>query len=396
MDAQARTTLIGSGIYTLNQGSLALPSNVVLGDKESWTGVVRVSNFAVNGADFSKLANANSWVEVCGMKSGYLAQWNGGNLTTNLILTDNPSMGYAMFMDNGSSAATHPVMTVSGNWKGEGTLRNGNASKTLNLDLKFTGDISKWSGQYVQMGSSSNLIFAATGPMEVGASFSKSGGQYDIIVETDTTFNATIEDAHSFTVKTGKTATLAGKGNQMGSIAIENGATLTNTGYTTLNSAVSNNGAIINSGTLDYGDSSGIAHVTNQAGGNIIINDVLTTGHIDNSGTITISSLMLGEEASYIDANDKTGTANPYNNGFATTSFRLLTRALSQTKLAVRLCTAVWMSRSRCWRTAASRVLPIMVPTPSTRRTTLSPLPRYAKSPVVLWSTYYSLVTVRV
>lgn len=324
LDAQARTTLIGSGIYTLNQDSLALPSNVVLGDKESWTGVVRVSNFAVNGADFSKLANANSWVEVCGMKSGYLAQWNGGNLTTNLILTDNPSMGYAMFMDNGSSAATHPVMTVSGNWKGEGTLRNGNASKTLNLDLKFTGDISKWSGQYVQMGSSSNLIFAATGPMEVGASFSKSGGQYDIIVETDTTFNATIEDAHSFTVKTGKTATLAGKGNQMGSIAIENGATLTNTGYTTLNSAVSNNGAIINSGTLDYGDSSGIAHVTNQAGGNIIINDVLTTGHIDNSGTITISSLMQGEKGTYMDANGKTGQDNPDGNGFATTSFQVL------------------------------------------------------------------------
>lgn len=322
LDAQVRTTLTGSGIYELNGGTLTLPSNVVLGDKENWTGIVRVSNFAENGVDFSKLANVNSWVEVCGMRSGYLAPWDGGNLATNLILTDNPSMGYAMYMNNGSGRAVHPVMTVSGKWSGDGTVRNGNTGSTLNLDLKFTGDISDWHGKYVQTGSSSVLSFAANDDMEVNASFSMTGGSFSMVADSNVTFKEAIVNPTKFTVNNDKTATLAGNGNVLDEIQVNHGGTLVNAGSTMLGGSVMNLGSIVNSGMLDYGFSEGVDNVTNLQGGQIVINTALTTGNITNSGDIIISSLMQGEGETYVDANGMRGKeANPHDNGFATSSF---------------------------------------------------------------------------
>ncbi len=326
LNAQARTTLLGSGTYALNQGQAALPTSVYLGDADEWTGTVRVSNVSFKGTDISGLANAKSFVELNGIKDGYVKQWQGV-LGTNIRLTDTASGSPAWKWTDGQSTGASTI-TFTGQWVGDGTFAMGGSGK--NQNFTFSGDVSGWTGKYVQLGNSSTVTFAGVGNLqEIGADIVCEDGTLNLVAgngssATNATFNGNLRDVTTLLINAGSTATLAGNDNSLKTVTVQEGASLVNTGYTYLGGDVVNNGTITNSGVLDYGWNIGVANVTNLQSGNIIINTLLESGCIVNSGIITISGWMDGVEEGYEDANGKTGHANPNNNGFATTTLDVL------------------------------------------------------------------------
>ena len=356
LSAQAGTKLMGSGTFVLSADGTTLPGNVTFGSADAWTGTVRISGAYTNmqGA-INALDNANktSFVELKGVSG-----WLGGNVDANIILSGSGEngTGTAVTINNGSSGATRVFSgTVSGHGDYYYNWNNGATGQTHS----FTGDVSEWDGSFIVGGNIQNataLEFSGkadhinadvlyqgsntltvrmlqSGDAVMNGDISHSSGTLDLVVgngtvATNATFNGNLRDVSSLQVMAGSTATLAGENNSLGAISMGQDSTLVNKGYTYLGGDVSNSGSITNSGTLEYDyDLTGVDNVTNETGGNIIINVALTSGRIDNSGTITISSLMQGEEGTYVDANGNTGSAtNPDNNGFATTSFQVLSQ----------------------------------------------------------------------
>ncbi len=203
--SDGHVTLTGSGIYALNDGTVAL-GNVTLGSE--WTGTVRIHDAAVNNVDFKTLVNGTaSTLELMGY-SGYPMAWyeqvEGGLNPQNIKLT-NGSDGYA-FKYTGSTSYDNHVVTFSGNWSGDGTMQTaGN-----HLNYKFTGDISDWKGK-LQVASGIPHVTFSGDATEVNAIIDKNGKTLDLIVgegdEFSTTFKATV-DATSLTVSENAEATL--------------------------------------------------------------------------------------------------------------------------------------------------------------------------------------------
>ena len=345
LNAQARTTLIGSGTYVLNQNGTALPGEVSLGKGAQWTGVVRISGQYTNMQQtINALDNAErtSSVELRGVSG-----WLGGNVDANIILSGSGEngTGTAVTITDGSSGATRVFSgTVSGHGDYYYNWNNGGTGQTHS----FSGDVSGWDGSFIvggniknatalefsgkatrinadvlyQGGNTLTVRMLQQGAAEMNGDISHSSGSVNVVVgnsssNTEAVFNGNLQNVNYLELISGSSATLAGDANVLGGLRINRDSTLFNSGHTTLGGDISNfGGFVVNRGTLDYGSLEGLDSVTNEQGANIIVNKALTFGSIENYGDITISSLMQGTVSGYVDALGNTESGN----GFATTS----------------------------------------------------------------------------
>ncbi len=312
------TTLHGEGTLALDSGKVVMPDQMGLAGEGEWTGTVRISNTSFKDADITGLANSTSRVEMYGITGGYLKQWQG-SLDTNIRLTDTESGDYAWKWTDGQSSGASTI-TFTGTWDGSGSFVVGGK----NQNFTFKGDISDWNGRYIQNGNSSTVTFSHTGEKQVvNADFERKGGNLNMAVgdgsnATYAEFQGSLRNVSSLEVKARSTAELAGTGNSIGTLTVNESAQLVNSGTTTLTGVLTNSGTITNSATgkLDLGTQAASVGIIDNAG-TLTIGTKLTNGTIANTGTLIISSLMEGEVTDYVDALDK---HTPNGNGFATTT----------------------------------------------------------------------------
>ncbi|MCQ2371213.1 MAG: hypothetical protein MJ058_04060 [Akkermansia sp.] len=294
------TTLHGEGTLALDSGKVVMPDQMGIAGEGEWTGTVRISNTSFKDADITGLANSTSRVEMYGITGGYLKQWQS-SLDTNIRLTDTESGAYAWKWTDGKGSGAS-TLTFTGTWDGSGSFVVGGAGKNQNFTYK--GDLSGWTGRYIQNGDTSLVTFAGTAERQVvGADFVRSNGTLNMAVgdganATHAEIRGSLRDVSSLEVKARSTAELAGANNSIGTLTVNADAQLLNSGTTTLTGVLTNSGSITNSGTLTIGTK-------------------LTNGTIANTGTLVISSLMEGEVTDYVDA---LGRRTSNGNGFATTT----------------------------------------------------------------------------
>ena len=204
----AGVTLSGAGTYALADNTVSLGS-VTLG--ENWTGTVRLSN--INKSDgnthLDALVQGESWVEISGIKSGFLPEWSGGHVDVNIKLT-NPDAETPAWVWNDGSGSTNYTLTFAGDWAGQGTFRK-EADK--HQSFTWTGNIAAWTGkfEYASNDKTSNLTFAGSAT-QVNAEIAKPGtGTLNLIVgngtdafSTEFTKSVTVS---SITVKDNASAT---------------------------------------------------------------------------------------------------------------------------------------------------------------------------------------------
>ena len=318
MASFAFTPLSGEGTLVLTPGTVVMPGLMSIAEDGDWTGTVRISNVNFRGEDISSLANGNSRVEMYGITGGYLQQWQT-SLDTNIRLTDTESGVYAWKWTDGQSTGASTI-TFTGTWDGSGSFVVGGK----NQNFTFKGDISDWNGRYIQNSNSSTVTFSHTGEKQVvNADFERKGGNLNMVVgdgsnATYAEFQGSLRNVSSLEVKARSTAELAGTGNSIGTLTVNESAQLVNSGTTTLTGVLTNSGTITNSATgkLDLGTQAASVGTIDNAG-TLTIGTKLTNGTIANTGTLIISSLMEGAVSGYVDALEQT---SQNGNGFATTT----------------------------------------------------------------------------
>ena len=304
LDAQASTTLAGEGRLELAKGVIALPQGVGLG--QDWTGSVAVSGISFTGGfSCAQLGTAQSWVELKGTK-GYLN--NNPTIANNLILAKGEG-GWAFEQNNGNDGTT---VKFTGKLKGDGNIGRSNETGST-YTYEFSGDIHEWTGSFISRNSNKKYtMFRVSGDAtEVNANLllGNPGATYNDLrleVKNNARFNGRVE-VNSITVDDGASATLAGN--------------------TSISKGIANSGTLTNVGTLELGNiTSWSGTLVNAAQGNVVITSKLTAGTIDNSGTITISDLMIGSDATYTDAHGSSSSGN----GFAISSFEVCANGVIQ------------------------------------------------------------------
>ena len=293
LDAQASTILAGSGRLELAKGDTTLPQGVGLG--QDWTGTVAVSGISFEGGfTCAQLGTGQSWVELKGT-SGYFSSTTIGS---NLVLAKGAG-NWAFEQNNGNDGTT---VKFTGKLKGDGNIGRSNETGST-YTYEFSGDIHEWTGSFISRNSNKNkyTMFRVSGDAtEVNANLllGNPGVAYNdfrLEVKNNARFNGRVE-VNSITVAAGASATLAGN--------------------TSISKGIANSGTLTNVGTLELGNiTSWSGALENAEQGNVVITSKLTAGTIDNSGTITISDLMVGTDARYVDAHGQSSV-----NGFATSN----------------------------------------------------------------------------
>ena len=238
--------LSGAGTYALADNTVSLGS-VTLG--EDWTGTVRLSNITKSNNDthLDALVHGDSWVEISGIKSGFLPEWAGGHVDVNIKLT-NPDAETPAWVWNDGSGSTNYTLTFNGDWAGQGTFRK-EADK--HQSFTWTGNIAAWTGkfEFASNDKSSNLTFAGSAT-EVNAEIAKPGtGTLNLIVgdganvfATEFTKSVTVS---SITVKDNASATFN---------ELHITQAITSTGTVTLNQNLEVSGFTENVGAAGYYD----------------------------------------------------------------------------------------------------------------------------------------------
>lgn len=294
----AAVELSGSGTYALADNTVSLGS-VTLG--EDWTGTVRLSN--INKSDgnthLDALVHGDSWVEISGIKSGFLPEWSGGHVDVNIKLT-NPDAETPAWVWNDGSGSTNYTLTFTGDWAGQGTFRK-EADK--HQSFTWTGNIAAWTGkfEFASNDKSSNLTFAGSAT-QVNAEIAKPGtGTLNLIVgdganvfATEFTKSVTVS---SITVKDNASATFN---------ELHITQAITSTGTVTLNQDLEVSGFTQYDGaagyydlegafTLDGNGYSGMAdsYITIVSGGTVAGEITVTQGDTTydllNSGNATLA-----------------------------------------------------------------------------------------------------------
>lgn len=319
LDIGAATVLNGTGRLELAAGQATLPQAVSFGPQ--WTGTVAVSGASFAGAfTCASLGTADSWLELKGTK-GYLN--NNPTIANNLILAKGEG-GWAFEQNNGNDGTT---VKFTGAIKGDGNIGRSNGTGST-YTYEFSGDISGWTGQFISRnGNGKYTMFRVKDEAtEVNADLllgdpNAANNDFRVEVRNDARFNGRIQ-ANRLAVAGGANATLAGTSSFNRSVSVAEGASLVNTGHATIGGEVSLAGTFTNEGTLNIGSvSSWSGELVNAAQGNVVLDATLATGSILNRGTITVSDLMVGPNATYRDARGRTTSGN----GFATSTIEVCT-----------------------------------------------------------------------
>ncbi|MDO4220725.1 MAG: hypothetical protein Q4C88_01210 [Akkermansia sp.] len=362
----AAVELSGSGTYALASGSPNM-GNVTL-DATNWTGIVMVSGWSQTIFDYATgLSTANSYVGMNGV-TGVDSKWNAGDdnwQTLNFYLED-PDGGVAWNWNNGAGGGA--TARFAGKMAGSGTLKktDGNHSNSF----YFKGDVSEWTGRFEVSGESkSNAFVQFTGDatniaVTVENSSDKlyglqiindsdvtmsgdvvqtNSGTIALTVGADTTFSREVDSVElssvhvaSLTVNAGKSATFLGTLVVDGAVNVGEGSTLTLSGDTTINQAITSTGTVVfnqnlavsgfevfaDAGYIDYDGSYsatgngftgvGDSYITLVSGGTVVGNIDVTQGveqeavtyHLTNSGNAVLA-----------DSHHRTGDTYHLNSG---------------------------------------------------------------------------------
>ena len=301
-------TLQGDGTYDLTGQSLV---NVQLGD--DWTGAVRIKGQTIANDNtwmntLSRTgADSNSWLEFTSY-TGYDRSWASGNagrpnLTANIRLTDEGGTPAWTFTPCAQSTNT---MNATGKWEGDGTFLFSSGNSGQSQGIKFTNDISRWTGTLATNAPGRRVVTFAGDAETVNVAIDKRGtGALDVIVGDGSEFNATFSNtvnASSLTVAENATATLKGV-SDIGTLAGA-GKLVVNSdnNIVTLNGTNSYTGSVdVKSGTLVLTSTVGMGDLALDEGATLKFAgaDMLSTGALTlGSGSVLdLSGLRLGEES---------------------------------------------------------------------------------------------------
>ena len=300
--ASGPVALAGEGTFALT-GTADLPTNVTLADAAHWHGTVKIADTTISsgniGIKLNELGNENSVVEFENVKA--FLNTSSYTYTPNIKLT-----GEGLNIDAGSTDGTY---TFNGDVTGSGTLNLSLSRGSNNHTYVFAGDVAGWEGELKAPTNGRTLTVKFTGEADtVNARITKTGGTLNLVVETDTTFNAAVTGVSSFNIAEGASAVLAGTDahsisdltvNSGSSFTIATGATATVTGAV-LKNTITNDGTVTLAGTVNLDALTASAEWEGYLDGQTFGNGfrtieafvpVFTQGHVGtvNSGDATIT-----------------------------------------------------------------------------------------------------------
>ncbi|MCQ2366268.1 MAG: autotransporter-associated beta strand repeat-containing protein [Akkermansia sp.] len=332
------TNLKGAGTIALDPSKIqSLGSN-----RSNWTGTVVLTGDKDN-LNFGNLSNgANSTLELRGYK-GYSTNWNKAGNVQNIRLVNGEGKDYAWMMNAwGSSMPTEGV--YSGSWTGDGTLLF-DTSAGKNVNQKFTGDTSQWTGLLTHNSTGKlKLTLALSNPLW-SAEIDRANGTIDMIVQKKVEFaesvNAntleiqnnsavTFDSAATFSGNmsaTGGTVNLGEHGTlSLGGLTKSGDGTLTLHGFSHLGAAASLSGGslVFGAGTYDltgltythteelsggtkgYATATDVVRLANVTGGTVSSTEGATFNFTSGGDTFTATAVKADGTVEYLHGEDKT------------------------------------------------------------------------------------------
>ena len=286
--------LIGSGTYDLASATDMYGANVSSSD---WTGTVRISNsIGLGNFNINNYGNAGSTVKLSGV-GGWLALGVAFNPT---LLLEDTSDASALTITDGSSGREYAFTSV----KGSGTFERGGTKFSGAVSYAFTGDISGWTGNFLNNYGQTTLIFR--------------GGASEINLES-ITHNAGYEMALNFNGNgvTVVNSVIQSTGGGVINMTVNGGADVTFEKNVDV-AALTANGAIT------VGSASRMTVSGNAAlGGKLTVNGTLSLDNgatlrssIVNNGTLNISGALVVESVGLAQSATGDSTFSDGANGF--------------------------------------------------------------------------------
>lgn len=257
--------LVGEGTYDLASATQMYGANASSSD---WKGTVSITNSTgVGNFNINNYGNASSTVKIRGV-AGWLAMGSAFNPT--LLLADTPDAS-ALNVTDASTGREYAFNNVVG----DGTFERGGTRFAGSISFAFTGDVSDWTGNFVNNYGQTTLIFRG-GTSEINLAGITHNAGYDMAVKFDgsvaTTVNSqirstaggainlTVNNAGGVTFnKSVAVSTLTANGavtiGASGKMTVSGAATLaapvTVDGTLSLDGGVTMSSSIINNGTLN-------------------------------------------------------------------------------------------------------------------------------------------------
>lgn len=267
--------LVGTGTYDLASATQMYGANASSAD---WTGTVSISNsVGVGNFNINNYGNASSSVKLSGV-AGWLAL--GVTFNPTLILEDTPDAS-ALNQTDGSSNREYAFTGV----KGKGTFERGGTKFSGAVSYAFTGDVSEWTGNFVNNFGQTTLIFRGNASEINLAGITHNAG-YDMGVKFDgavaTTVNSPIRStaggAINMTINNTGGVTF-NKSVEVATLTANAAMTVGSTGKVTVSGASTIAGALTINGTLS-------------------LNGGATLGaSVNNNGTLNVSGELIVESA---------------------------------------------------------------------------------------------------
>ena len=267
--------LIGTGTYDLASATQMYGANASSAD---WTGTVSISNsVGVGNFNINNYGNATSSVKLSGV-AGWLALGVAFNPT--LILEDTADAS-ALNQNDGSSGREYAFAGV----KGKGTFERGGTKFSGAVSYAFTGDVSEWTGNFVNNFGQTTLIFRGNASEINLAGITHNAG-YDMALKFDgavaTTVNSPIRStaggAINMTINNTGGVTF-NKSVEVATLTANAAMTVGSTGKVTVSGASTIAGALTINGTLS-------------------LNGGATLGaSVNNNGTLNVSGDLIVESA---------------------------------------------------------------------------------------------------
>ena len=282
--------LTGSGVYDMGANA---ESNVTgLGDKTQWTGTVVLNGVTKDGINFNDYGNAESTIQLINVSghvnsspTTYTADFILGNATGESVDAYTHTNGYS---DN--------TYTFSGRISGTGNMVN-NTDK-VTIQTKFTGDVSKWTGSYIQRSGTTSVLTFSGAANYVNAAITRNAGTINLTVSTDE--SAQFKGAVNVSALTlNQSASFnAGLSANTVSVAADKALTLNNAENATLATVISGAGSFIKtgSGVLTLSGASTYTGGTVVAGGEL---------KLDGSSSALGSGMVTVESGATLNANGK-------------------------------------------------------------------------------------------
>ena len=298
--------LAGAGTYDLGTATSMYGASV---NGTGWTGVTSITKAtSVGNFNFNTYGNAQSEVKVSGV-AGWLAFGVAFNPT--VWLEDAADGSAALFIPDGSSNRTY---TFNG-MKGAGTFHRGktdNKAFAGQMTYAFQGDVSEWTGKYVNDYGETILSFnGAATELNMGEIVNNSG--YALSVN----FNGASASVVNTKIHTTAGGALNLNVNNAGGVTFNNevsASAFTANGSTT----VAATGSLTVSGATELNSTLRVEGAASLLGGATVNRTIENTGSLTIAGELNVNSALLHKtttgDSSFVDAADV-----PADNGYLKT-----------------------------------------------------------------------------